>query len=232
MRLLVTRPTDEAARTAARLAALGHEPVLAPVLDIASTGAAIPAGPFDLVIGTSARALQGVEATRAPLACVGEKTAAAGRKAGFSVTAVAPDAERLADGLLRDLKPQKTLYLAGRERRAELETRLRAAGWSVALVEVYEARAVAAWPAEIMAALGAGEIDGILHYSPRSAQLALALIGAARAGLLHFCLSQAVADVCGEQVAAERLFVASHPTEECLMTVLGRRDASDGGGTT
>ena len=77
-----------------------------------------------------------------------------------------------------------------------------------------------------------GEIDGILHYSPRSAQLALALMGAARAGLLHFCLSQAVADVCGAQVAAEKLLISSHPTEEWLMTLLGRRDASDGGATT
>jgi uroporphyrinogen-III synthase len=235
MRLLVTRPADEAGRTAARLVALGHEPVLAPVLDIAATGAQIPAGPYDLAIATSARAFAGLAAVAgvaAPLACVGEKTAAAGRQAGFAVAAVAPDAERLVDGLLRGSEPRKALYLAGRERRAELEIRLRAAGWRVDLVEVYEARAVAAWPAAVMAALDAGALDGVLHYSPRSAELALALIGEARAGLAHYCLSRAVAEVCAGRVDADRLFVASQPTEDCLMTLLGRRDASHGGRST
>jgi uroporphyrinogen-III synthase len=228
MRLLVTRPVDEAARTAARLVSLGHEPVFAPVMEIAPTGAALPAGPFDLVIATSARALRGVGAPEAPLACVGEKTAVAGRQAGFALACVAPDAERLADVLLADPSPRRALYLAGRERRAELEARLRTAGWSVDLVEVYAAGPVAVWPAEVRAALVAGTIDGVLHYSPRSAELALGLIGPARERLAHFCLSPAVARVCAGHVADDRIFVASQPTEDCLLTLFEGQDASLG----
>jgi len=232
MRLLVTRPVDEAARTAARLTALGHEPVLAPVLDIAPTGAVAPAGPFDLVIATSARALLPAYTVEAPLVCVGEKTAAAGRRAGFSVAATAPDADRLADALLKDASPKTALYLAGRERRADLETRLRAAGWRVDLVEVYAARPVSAWPRDIMSALAEGGIDGILHYSPRSAELAAKLIGAAWPRLAHFCLSPAVARICARCADAITIFTASQPTEECLMTLIGEHRASLGVKTT
>ncbi|MBB4197061.1 uroporphyrinogen-III synthase [Rhodoblastus sphagnicola] len=228
MRLLVTRPVDEAARTAAKLVSLGHEPVFAPVLEIASTGAAIPGGPFDLVIATSARALHEVEAIAAPLACVGEKTAAAGRKAGYAVTAVAPDAARLVDLLLRDSDAKKVLYLAGRERRADLETSLRAAGWAVEVVEVYAARPVSAWPAGVVAALAEGTIDGALHYSPRSAELALNLIGEARARLAHYCLSPAVAAVCARHAGTQKVFTASQPTEDYLMTLIGEQSASLG----
>ena len=82
MRLLVTRPADQAERTARKLRALGHAPVVAPVLDIAPTGATPPAGAYDFVLATSAQALAGVELPTAllalPFACVGEKTAAAG----------------------------------------------------------------------------------------------------------------------------------------------------------
>ncbi|MCW2274233.1 uroporphyrinogen-III synthase [Rhodoblastus acidophilus] len=222
MRLLVTRPVDEAERTAGRLSALGHEALIAPVMEVAPTGAALPDGPFDLVVATSARALHEVAPIAAPLACVGEKTAAAGRKAGFSVAAVAPDAERLADLLLKESGTKRVLYVAGRERRADLETRLGGAGWRVDLVEVYAARPVAAWPKKIVEALAAGEIDGVLHYSPRSAALALPLMGEARTRLDHFCLSPAVARACAE-IPADRVFVASQPIEDCLLSLIERR---------
>jgi hypothetical protein len=90
---------------------------------------------------------------------------------------------------------------------------------------------VAAWPDEIHAGLSSGSIDGALHYSPRSAELALGLIGAGRGRLAHFCLSPAVAAVCAREVGAERIFVASQPTEDCLMSVIAGRNASSGGKT-
>ena len=77
MRLLVTRPADQAEQTAQKLRALGHLPIVAPVLEIAPTGAPLPQGGFDLVLATSAQALATVPLTAEllalPLACVGEK---------------------------------------------------------------------------------------------------------------------------------------------------------------
>ena len=67
-----------------------------------------------------------------------------------------------------------------------LEERLRAAGWRLEIVETYDARAVAIWPEDVVAALRGGRIDAVLHYSPRSAGATLALIGGSAARLSPF----------------------------------------------
>jgi uroporphyrinogen-III synthase len=230
MRLLVTRPADQAERTAQKLRALGHEPVFAPVLDIAPTGANPPPGAYDFVLATSAQAFSGVDFPTAllnlPFACVGEKTAAAARIVGFRVLRAAPDSDALAAFLLGEKQPNSVLYLAGRERRADLEDRLRAADWRVEIVETYAARPVVSWPEDILAALKAGGIDGALHYSPRSAGLALALIGSEVArGLWHFCLSPAIAAVCRDWAPDDRVVSASRPDEEALIALLHAQDS-------
>ncbi len=235
MRLLVTRPADQAEQTAQKLRALGHLPVVAPVLEVAQTGAALPPGPFDLLLATSVQALAGfpprAKHLALPLACVGEKTANAARTAGFSVLHAAPDAEALAEVLRKEKSPMSALSLAGRERRATLEESLRAAGWRVEIVETYAARAVQTWPEAFVAALDAGEIGGVLHYSPRSAALALALIGRESARRLrHFCLSPAIAAVCRDWAPDAEIFVASQPDEEALITLLRAEDPRPGDG--
>ena len=217
MRVLVTRPPDQAARTAREVFARGHEPVIAPVLDIGATGAALPKGDFDLVLATSARAftfLRDVESLKGlALACVGEKTAQAGLRAGLVPVHVAPDVETLARTLLAE-GPRKTLYLAGEERRPLLETLLGDAGWRIETLETYAARPVADWRMP-------DAIDAVLHYSPRSAALALDLMGAdAAAGLRHYCLSEAVATVVRARLEGARIFIASQRDEKSLLTLL------------
>ncbi len=232
MRVLVTRPFEQAARTAKRLAALGHEVLLAPVLEIFPTGAPIPDGPFDLVLATSAQAFAGWTAPRAlhgvAAACVGEKTARAARDAGLDVKWVAPRAEALAERVIAGNKPGAALYLAGRERKPALELRLAGAGWRLEIVETYDARPVAFWPERVVAALRDGRIDAVLHYSPRSAGAAMALIGAAATRLSHFCLSSDVADRCREGAPEATIFVASQPDEEALMSLLGSVESRRG----
>ncbi len=227
MRVLVTRPEAQAARTARRLAELGHEPVVAPALEIAATREPLPKSAFDFVLATSAQAFAGIELparfTALPLACVGEKTAQAGRKAGFLRIQVAPHGEALAKELAAEGNARSALYLAGRERKDALETILRAKNWRVEIVETYAATPVAAWTDEIRAALDAGDIDAVLHYSPRSAAIALALIGREAARRLrHYCLSPAVAAACRDWAPAEKIVSASHPDEESLMTLLSK----------
>ena len=55
MRLLVTRPEPDAARTAALLRARGHEVVLAPLLRIELLDFELPDEPWSAVVMTSAR---------------------------------------------------------------------------------------------------------------------------------------------------------------------------------
>jgi len=225
MRVLLTRPSDQAARTAQRLTALGHQPIGAPVLEIAPTGAVVPETPFDWLLATSAQAFLGLQQASPlltiPLACVGERTAKAGRTLGFTPSVVGVDSEALADILLQDEIAKSALYLAGRERKGALERQLREKGWRVRIVETYAARPVAVWPETIQDALKHDEIDAVLHYSPRSALLALALMGRESARrLFHFCLSPEIAAVCRDWAPAERIAAASQPDEESLMTLL------------
>jgi uroporphyrinogen-III synthase len=231
MRVLVTRPRDQAARTARKLAALGHEAVIAPALEIFRTGVAVPDGPFDLILATSAQAFAGGTPPQAlkgvAVACVGERTAQAARDAGFKVEFVAPRAEALAEMLIARATPGAALYLAGRERGPVLENRLAGGGWRLAVVETYDARPVASWPEEVVAALRGGRIDALLHYSPRSAGAALAVIGDSAPRLLHFCLSPDVAEICRLSAPAAKIIVASQPDEEALLHLLGQTGEID-----
>lgn len=229
MRILLTRAEADAAGTAAILERRGHEAVLAPVTEIRPTGAAWPPGRFDGVVATSRHALAapGAEIDRGlPVFAVGQSTAAAARAAGFrDVRIGAGDAAGLA-GLLRLTlpRPARLLYLAGRDRKAALEPALGAAGYEVSTVEVYAAEAVVAWPAAALDALREHRIDAVLHYSRRSADLAVAL--AHRAGLedaflllRHICLSGDCAEILMERRAAS-VAIADRPDEEALLAAL------------
>jgi len=231
-KVALMRARDDAARSAALLRSRGFLAALAPAIEIRATGAAPPPGPFDAVAATSARAVALLApAARAaiagaPIYVVGDRTARAAAKAGIPVVAeAAPDAAALIDALRLRLAPHsRVLYLAGRERRGALEAALREAGHYVTPVEVYAAEARAAWSEDEARAIG--ECGAALHYSRRSAALAVEL--AKRAGLagsfralLHVCLS---ADA-GEPLrawAAPRLHYAAEPREDRLVEALER----------
>ena len=98
MRVLVTRPEPDATRQAERLAARGHEPVLAPLLAIESANNV----PLELdgaqaLIVTSRNALRALASHRdlaaslqLPLFAVGEATAKAATELGFTTVIAGP----------------------------------------------------------------------------------------------------------------------------------------------
>ena len=228
MRVLVTRPEPDAGRTAAALAERGHAAVLAPVTIVRSTGAVLPAGRFDAIAATSHHAFAAPERLdrRLPVFAVGGRTAAAARAAGFRDVRVGRgDAAGLADLLRLTLpRPARLLYLAGRDRKPLLEEAVAAAGYVIAVAEIYGADALPDWPIEVQAALRGRELDAALHYSRRSVDLALAL--AARAGLedavlllRHVCLSGDCAEPLMERRAVS-VAVADRPDEDALLALL------------
>ncbi len=132
---------------------------------------------------------------------------------------VAALAERLAQTLP---KAARLVYLAGRDRKPTLEVALAEAGFATQPVELYAAEAREAWSAG--EARGVASCAAALHYSRRTATLALAL--AARAGIserfraiVHVCLS---AEVAGPLAAdgAGRVAVAEAPDEARLLAAL------------
>ncbi len=234
MRVLVTRDRDVAAETTAALARLGHEALLAPVIDITPTSAALPSGSYDAILATSRHAFQrdfdlkrwGM---RLPVFAVGRRTAEAARAAGFEDVRIgAGDGEDLATLVSLTLpRPARVLYLAGRDRKPNLESSLTGIGIRLAVVETYAAIPIEHWPEAVAEALREGTIDAALHYSRRSAELALRLterLGIADAFLLlhHACLS---ADVAEPLLAAKAfaVAVAEKPDEESLLALLSLR---------
>jgi uroporphyrinogen-III synthase len=84
---------------------------------------------------------------------------------------------------------------------------------------------VADFPAAVVAALARGTLDGVLHFSRRTAQAYLDC--AARAQMLdralrsqHFCLSRQVAEPL-IAAGATSARIAPHPDEAALIDVIG-----------
>ena len=129
MRLLVTRPEPDGSRQAEKLRAMGHEPVLAPLLTIEILpGVALDLKGAQAIIVTSRNVLRAVaarpeliEARNLPLYAVGDATADVAAELGFRQIVVgAGTGEQLADLIARspesrhladDLKPNEVAEL-------------------------------------------------------------------------------------------------------------------------
>lgn len=242
MRVLVMRPQAEAERTARELAARGHEAVLAPVLRIAQTDMPAPSGQFDAVVLTSANAVPALATLGAPthglpVFAVGERTASAAAEAGCrDVRRAGGDAASLADLVARTAAPgAKLLLIAGRDRKPEPEAALSVAGFAVVTWVAYEAVAVERFAEGGRNALREGRLDAALHYSRRSAGVAVALADAGMRdefrALAHVCLSVDTA-VPLREAGARLVTVAATPDEPALLNALDECAATyDKGGS-
>ena len=234
MRLLVTRPGDDAERTAGALRARGHLPVPVPLLAIEFCAPAeLAAGRFAAVVMTSANAARAIAShphraalVALPLFTVGAHTAEVARDTGFATVTSAdggwPDLARLVAARLAGTR-EPLLYLAAEQRAGDLAGALAAHDLTVETVVVYRAVANPSLARDLRAAL-ADRLDGVLHYSRRSAQ---AFLTAARAaGLIdaalaptHYCLSSEVAAPL-RAAGAARVAVAPRPDEAALIELL------------
>jgi uroporphyrinogen-III synthase len=232
MRVVVTRPMADSERTAAALRASGHEVLVAPLLQVEPVAADFSGG-WSGVIITSANA-PGVIASHAardkliklPLFAVGERSADAARVAGFTnVTSAGGDVRDLVRLLAarRADKAAPLLYLAGQDRAADLITELVAHGIAAQMAIIYRA-IPAPFPPVLTAALKAGEVDAVLHFSRRSADNYIA--SASKAGIAdqamavrHLCLSAQIAEPL-VQAGAASVAIAKRPDEAALIVLL------------
>jgi uroporphyrinogen-III synthase len=233
--LLLTRPAADAERTAATLRDRGHEPIVAPLLDIEiSSDATLGAGPWAAILITSANAVRAIaghqrrdELRRVPTFTVGERTGRAMREAGFAeVTSAAGDVNDLARLIAARVEPKaRLLYLAGEERSGDLAGMLRAQHYTVETVLVYRAVIAERLPSHAAAALSAG-IDGVLHFSRRSAEAYVTaarntgILQTALRGPVHFCLSARVAEPL-TRAGATTVHIAARPEEAALLELCG-----------
>jgi uroporphyrinogen-III synthase len=235
MRVLVTRPMPEAEATAARLVALGHEPLVAPLFRAEAAAGQAATGDAAALAITSPRTVAFlsdpvVAAMRdRPAFAVGDRTAEALRAAGFrDIRSAAGDVHALAALIVAaGLPPGATILSPGGETRAgDLGMALDGAGLRLETSVVYRMVSAQALPATIHEALAALRIDAALHYSPNAAAAFLRLVkeaGLAGPGgqLRHACLSEAVATPLRAHGWA-RLAIADTPDEDALLATLAR----------
>jgi uroporphyrinogen-III synthase len=241
MAVLVTRPQPDDEATAAGLRSKGFEVLLAPMLRFEPVAFQDDQDArYGAVIVTSANALRGIEPHLAghrllklPLFAVGEHTAAAARRIGFSqVIPANGGASALRDLMLtsvkaKELKKASTLlYLAGADLARDLAGELGERGFTVVTSTTYRMNPVLSLPREVCDAFAASGIEAVLHYSRRSAR---AFLEAARTAGVEIsalaipqcCISAAVALVLRD-AGATQVMVAAAPDEKSLFEALAR----------
>jgi len=117
------------------------------------------------------------------------------------------------------------LYLTGHHLAYNLEKPLRAAGFSVPRLIVYEASEIDETSARKLATEIRHGVDGIILMSPRTAEIFANLVRAfklereARA-ITCYCYSDAIAKPLRE-IGGLTISVSSHPTEDDMMNLIG-----------
>jgi len=233
MRLLVTRPQPDADRTAARLAALGHEALVQPLLTIAFNPPPADVERPGAILVTSQNAVRALtkwpqmrDWQAVPVFAAGPATARALADAGFKdVRTGARDSGSLADIVIetypKDAGP--LLYPAARDRAGALAGGLFAQGCDVRTVEAYSADPVTRFDPDVRDALVRGEIGGVLLYSGRTAKTLKAVAAAedisdSLAQSEYFVISRHVAEIVAELGA--RVHVAERPNEGSLLALI------------
>ena len=232
MRLLITRPREDAEPLAALLGERGIETALEPLMSIIDSDTPDPdlSGVQALLI-TSANGIRAFArrvADRDIAVCaVGDASARAAGDLGFGdVASASGDVEALAAMVKagRDPGAGALLHVAGTDVAGDLSGLLEAAGFEVPRAVLYEARAAESLSAETRDAMEAGTLDGVLLFSPRTAALFAELVTDAGVsetcrGLIAYCLSPAVAEKA-QSLAWRDVVVATEPSQEALLRAL------------
>ncbi|MBO6669631.1 uroporphyrinogen-III synthase [Parvibaculum sp.] len=235
MRFLVTRPEEDSAPLADALSALGHEAVLAPLLDIRFLeDAELPEAAWQALLVTSANGVRALarhdhaaSLLSLPILAVGPASADAARAAGFAqVEAAGGDVNSLAEHVAKSLDPKAgpLLHVAGSAVAGDLAGMLEERGFSVTRAVLYDARLASELPEIARAALEAGSLDGVLLYSPRTARAFASLVRKAGLearvkGLAAYCLSAAVADAL-DDLPGLTVKIARAPDQAALIALL------------
>jgi uroporphyrinogen-III synthase len=226
MRIILTRPIEDAAPLAKKLQRLGHVPMITPLLRIeARPNVEVPSKRYQAICLTSANAIRVLDSIDAiqniPLFAVGQQSEQMAKDKGFAhVSAHGGDVIGLHKYLVGHLKPQggPLLYLSGAETSGDMQGLLQGSGFEVDRIITYDAvkSSLASFTDEIENA------EAVLLYSPRTAKLwaleieTLKLTHAA-SRIKHVCLS---ANVAANLPQSWPRAVAATPTEAALLALL------------
>ena len=237
MRLLVTRPEDDAALQAAALTSRGHEVFLAPLLQIEMERPPLDLENVQAVIVTSRNALRALSGhpqkdavIQLPVFAVGEATARAAVDMGFLEVAVGPgNAAGLAQVICDASEPRQgtLLHLSGEDIAFDLAAAL--PDYELRRAVMYRAVPADELPSEVQQLLKDGKLDAAILMSPRTAATFVSLLRGhdllePAARLICYCLSEAVAEAASPLGADLR--VPGKPREEDILALIDAEAAS------
>lgn len=233
-RVLITRPTDDAAPLVAALQARGVEAMVEPMMTIRSTEEPLPE--LDGVQGvlfTSANGVRGfmTRTDRRDLKAyaVGEATAEAARRAGFADVEVAGgDVNALAKLVIEACRPEagKLIHVAGTHVAGNLSEQLTGAGFAVERAVLYDALSAHRFSVGTVESLRRAELEAVMLFSPRTAEIFMTLVEESGvepglSGMAAICLSRAVADrLPGDRF--RKVVVAAKPDQSAMLDALDR----------
>jgi len=232
MRVLITRPEQDAGNFSDHLRRRGHEAISAPLLTVrVHNGEALA---LDGVLGVLVTSANGVRALARlserrdlPVFAVGPQTAHEALSAGFTrVESSDGDAVALAEALPRWVRADEgtLLHASGADGAGRLEALLSAKGYEVRTVVLYDVVAATALPEVAARALQDGSLDAALFFSPRSARvfkdctLKAGLVAACTC-LIAGCISRAAADALSP-LSFKEIRVAARPNQDALLASL------------
>jgi uroporphyrinogen-III synthase len=238
MRILISRPQEDAARLAELLRARGHQPLCASLLSVRFfDGPELTFESVSAIVVTSANGVRAfacrTERRDLRIFAVGPQTADAARKAGFeNVECADGDASTLAEEVLGWVKPEDgvLLHAASADTEGQLKTQLAEEGYTVDEIVLYEVVALHKLPEIAREALVHHALDAAVVFSPRSGQALRDCIQ--RAGLAEackniaaVCISSATA-VALEPLVFRRVIVAERPNQAAMLDAVERAAAN------
>ena len=229
MRVWITRASPGAEVTASRLTALGHAPLVAPLLSVRPiAGAKLDFNHVGLIAFTSANAVKAFAAKypqggrSLPVFAVGEATAEAARAAGFAETTSADGDVAALAALIIQRKAGiagAVLHPSALKPAGDLAGALSAAGVEVRSTPIYDTVEPSALPQRAVEALAADAVDAVLLHSPRAAAVLARLLPGSAQDMVACALSEACAAPIRE-IDFARVLVAPEPTETALLALL------------
>ncbi len=241
MRILISRPQEDAASLAETLHARGHEPLCASLLSVRFFDG--PEPNFEGVSAIVATSANGVRAFAQRTArrdlrifAVGPQTADAAKHAGFEEIECADgDAGTLAEKVLDWVKPEEgvLLHAASADNEGQLKTLLAEEGYTVDVMVLYEVVAIHKLPEIAREALVHHALDATVVFSPRSGGALRDCI--LRAGLAEAC--KTIAAVCISSATAvalsplvfRQVLVAERPNQAAMLDAVERAAAQPKG---
>jgi uroporphyrinogen-III synthase len=229
VRVLVTRPWDDAQESARQLGVRGHQALLAPLLQTRFfDGPPLELDGVQAILATSANGVGALTRRSSrhdlPLFAVGPQTAQAAQDAGFQdVRSADGDARALAKATADWAKPGQgdLLHVSGEEIAGTLVETLRAGGFSVRREWLYAVEPLDLG-AEAIEALKQQALDAALFFSPRSAahfrdQVVKAALPTQK--LVAVCISAATAAALPPLEFAQ-VRIANAPNQNALLACL------------